>query len=294
MSRRKKEQLDRTAYCSFCRKSYQEVGPLVEGPGDVYICGECVELCQSIIEQEKRRRLTQGRVPSLPSVEVLQNQLNRCVGHQENATKALAAAARAHYQQLRDGGRDGAAPPTQSAIRFIGPSCSCKLFLARILAHALEVPVAQGEASRLRRWVSTVGAPEDLFFNLLQASDFEIEAAERGIAYIEGIDEPASQPVVQELLTERPDILFGRGLQIRTPKILFLCGGTFPGLVEVVRQRGRHPEQAVAPDDLRAWGMVPELINQFAAIISLAALGEDDLARVVPLVDLTRLTGGSN
>src|SRR6266480_2532356 len=124
---------NRNAYCSFCKKSFRDVGPLVEGPGEVYICGECIELCQAIIDQERRRR-NPCRQPVGPAV--IREKLDQLVGGQDEAKQALTLAADSRDQ---GGGR----------VLLIGPSSSAKILLARALAHALEVPFAAGDSSGL-------------------------------------------------------------------------------------------------------------------------------------------------
>src|SRR5437899_2261353 len=135
---------NRNAYCSFCRKNYREVGPLVEGPGDVYICGECIELCQSIIDQEKRRRSrSAGGVPPVSTSEAIRGRLDQLVTGQDEAKEALVLAALCR-------GEFSALGP-QCHVLLIGPTRSSKVLLARALAHALEVPFAEGDLQALVR-----------------------------------------------------------------------------------------------------------------------------------------------
>jgi ATP-dependent Clp protease ATP-binding subunit ClpX len=173
---------NRTASCSFCRKSYRDVGPLVEGPGDVYICGECIELCQSIIDQEKRRR-SGAPSPRRLSPEEIQQRLGRYVPGREAACGALAAAAFRHYQA-------GAEKKDSGTILLLGPSVASKLLLARALAHLLEVPFAHGDATAPLDANPTGPPPPGVLYQLLQAADFDLEAAQRGIVYLDGADRP--------------------------------------------------------------------------------------------------------
>src|SRR6266699_713313 len=141
---------NRNAYCSFCRKSYREVGPLVEGPGDVYICGECIELCQSIIDQEKRRRSgTRSPFTHIPSPRSLKDKLDQYVIGQQRAKRVLSVAVHNHYKRLSlgDGARD--VEVEKSNILLIGPTGSGKTLLARTLAKVLDVPFAIGDATTL-------------------------------------------------------------------------------------------------------------------------------------------------
>src|SRR3981081_4319261 len=142
---------NRNAYCSFCRKSYREVGPLVEGPGDVYICGECIELCQSIIDQEKRRRgSSKGVFPHCPPPRNIKEKLDQYVVGQSRAKKVLSVAVHNHYKRLSlsDQGH-GEVEVDKSNILLIGPTGSGKTLLARTLAKILDVPFAIGDATTL-------------------------------------------------------------------------------------------------------------------------------------------------
>src|SRR5262245_2664189 len=132
--RRTTTMANRNAYCSFCRKSYRDVGPLVEGPGEVYICGECVELCQSIIEQEKRRRGSGALVPNIPSPRSIKDKLDQYVIGQQRAKMILSVAVHNHYKRLRlgqQGSHDVAVK--KSNLLLIGPIGSGKRLLAQAL-----------------------------------------------------------------------------------------------------------------------------------------------------------------
>jgi ATP-dependent Clp protease ATP-binding subunit ClpX len=186
----------------------------------VYICGDCLELCQSIIEQERRRR-TPVASPMGPGD--IQARLDQLIGGQEEAKRALALAAWRREECAR--GKQVAQQDRDHVL--LGPSRSSKVLLARALAHALEAPFADGDATILAKVKSGIGEIVPLLYRLLPASGFVIEAAQRGVVYVDGIDRAEAQEALLHFWDSRATV--GR-MQLDVRRILFVCGGAFAGL----------------------------------------------------------------
>ena len=179
----------KNAFCSFCRKSYRDVGPLVEGPGDVYICAECIDLCSSILDQEQKRRgSSKSLFNEIPAPREIVERMDEYVIGQEAAKKVLAVAVHNHYKRLTLGWEGSDVEIEKSNILLVGPTGSGKTLLARTLARVLNVPFAIGDATTLTEAGYVGEDVENLLLKLLHAADFDVEAAQRGVIYIDEID----------------------------------------------------------------------------------------------------------
>ena len=308
---KRNEDAPKNIKCSFCGKTQDHVKRIVAGPG-VYICDECVSVCKSIIENdsfnEDEFEYSIQEEEKLLSPKEIKNILDKYVIGQEDAKKTLSVAVYNHYKRINNEDEENDVEIQKSNVLLLGPTGCGKTLLAQTLARILNVPFAIADATTLTEAGYVGEDVENILLKLIQAADYDIELAEKGIIYIDEIDKITRKSLLKivEGTTASVPPQGGRKhphqefIQINTENILFICGGAFEGLDKIIKNRvgeksigfGAKIEsqkeidkykiyEQILPQDLLKFGLIPEFVGRLPIITTLKELDRETLIKIV-------------